>query len=170
MRRKRILPPAAKDRLIDWFSRRLNTASLTSYSSRNNIGSSHIHHVHSSPLRSIAPHRNNLYNAPRLYPSHRHRHFDKRSSTHHRPGANDSLCASRGSESRQWHKESGSLQISHGSDSGDLPDGHSGPDVCGMRYKDRVTQVKLTSIVLPDEQLGFVNVSLESTYGHAVFL
>ena len=39
-----------------------------------------------------------------------------------------------------------------------------------MRYKDRVTQVRLTSIVLPDEQLGILNVSLESTYGHAVFV
>jgi hypothetical protein len=169
MRRKRILPPAAKDRLIDWFSRRLNTASLTSYSSRNNIDPSHIHHVHSSPLRSIASHRDNLHNAPRLYPSHRHRHFDKRSSTHHRPGANDSLCASRGSEPRQQER-SGSLHISHGSDSGNLPNGHFGPDVCGMRYKDRVTQVRLTSIVLLDEQLGVLNVSLESTYGHAVFV
>jgi hypothetical protein len=170
MRRKRILPPAAKDRLIDWFSRRLNTASLTSYSSRNNIDPSRIHHVRSSPLRSIAPHRDNLHNAPRLYPSHRHRHFDKRSSTHHRPGANDSLCASRGSEPSQWHKESCSLQISHGSGSGDLPNGYHGPDVCEMQYKDRVTQVRLTSIVLLDEQLGVLNVSLESTYGHAVFV
>jgi hypothetical protein len=39
-----------------------------------------------------------------------------------------------------------------------------------MQYKYRVTQVRLTSIVLLDEQLGVLNVSLESTYGHAVFV